>query len=410
VDFVDIINEAALVSKLLLFLVNIVGAELILWFFGTGKNSRVGRFFLAGAIYILLWLDIDFISAHAAAFFSLAQSEPVMLWAFRSMYALLAVFFGVFYCFCLNFPAANPLDPAQRRKNGISTGIWSFFFSASFSSFIVESAVFDPDLPVGSRIIPGPLFWVYCLAAVLTFAFSFYELSRRRLVADSQNRQKARLVALAAGVFGFLNLIFNVLGPALGEWWGCVGFFALFMDYAVVSLLGYVVYLAARDRLAGIKVILVEIFVGLMGASLAVIPFFVELLWQRSLLIVLFVLFCGFGYVLIQGSIKEYREKELLEQKVTQRTHELELAKSDLEENNLTLEVRVRARTRELEFLNQTLEEKIMARTRDLEAKVRDLEKFQKITVGRELKMIELKREIERLSRNGKSLTANENG
>jgi Amt family ammonium transporter len=71
----------------------------------------------------------------------------------------------------------------------------------------------------------------------------------------------------------------------------------------------------------------------------------------------------------------------------------LERAKMNLEEVNAVLEIRVRARTRELELLNQTLEEKIVARTNDLESKVKDLETFQKITVGRELKMIELKEE-----------------
>ncbi len=149
-------------------------------------------------------------------------------------------------------------------------------------------------------------------------------------------------------------------------------------------LLGYVVYRAVHDKLFGIKIILVEVFVGLMGASLLALPVFLESLWQRALMLVLFVLFCIFGYVLVQSTVKELREKEELELKVAQRTQELERAKMNLEEVNAVLEIRVRARTRELELLNQTLEEKIVARTNDLESKVKDLETFQKITVGRE--------------------------
>jgi len=54
----------------------------------------------------------------------------------------------------------------------------------------------------------------------------------------------------------------------------------------------------------------------------------------------------------------------------------------NLEELNAALEIRVRARTRELELLNQTLEEKIVARTNDLESKIKDLETFQKSPLG----------------------------
>jgi hypothetical protein len=242
------------------------------------------------------------------------------------------------------------------------------------------------------------LFWVYAAVAALTLAISFSELSRNRIFADAQNRRKAILAALAAGTFGIFNLLFNVIGPAIGSL-SYLGFFAQFGDYAVALLMGYAAYQFVRDKLFGVKVILVEIFVGLMGASLVVMPFFVGFLWQQAILVVLFCLFCVFGYLLIRSTVKEYREKEVLEQRVAERTKELEDIKQNLEEVNSVLEVRVRARTRELEKLNRTLEEKVVARTNDLEAKIKDLETFQRITVGRELKMIDLKQENERLRR-----------
>jgi len=86
--------------------------------------------------------------------------------------------------------------------------------------------------------------------------------------------------------------------------------------------------------------------------------------------------------------IKEKREKEIAELKKT---------KTELEEMKAVLEIKVRARTSELEELARNLEEQIKERTKELQKKVEDLERFYKLTVGRELKMVELKKEIARL-------------
>jgi len=61
------------------------------------------------------------------------------------------------------------------------------------------------------------------------------------------------------------------------------------------------------------------------------------------------------------------------------------------------LEIRVAARTKELQELNKSLEEKVQERTRELQERLNELERFHRLTVGRELKMIELKKELEQL-------------
>jgi len=63
------------------------------------------------------------------------------------------------------------------------------------------------------------------------------------------------------------------------------------------------------------------------------------------------------------------------------------------------LEIKVAARTRELRELAQSLEEQVKSRTKELQLKVEELEKFHEIAVGRELKMVELKREVGKLKK-----------
>jgi hypothetical protein len=77
---------------------------------------------------------------------------------------------------------------------------------------------------------------------------------------------------------------------------------------------------------------------------------------------------------------------------ISKREEELKEAKS-------VLEIKVKARTRELEEERASLEEKVKERTRELQERLAELERFHKLTVGRELKMMELKKEIETLKK-----------
>lgn len=88
------------------------------------------------------------------------------------------------------------------------------------------------------------------------------------------------------------------------------------------------------------------------------------------------------------------RERTSLEEKVEERTKELEGARTGLEE-------KVKERTVQLEAARQGLEEEVEKRTKELQQKVGEMERFQKVTVDRELKMMELKKEIESLRQEG---------
>jgi methyl-accepting chemotaxis protein len=75
----------------------------------------------------------------------------------------------------------------------------------------------------------------------------------------------------------------------------------------------------------------------------------------------------------------------------------LKLARESLQEDKKVLEIKVKARTNELEELNLSLDEKVKDRTIELQSRVEELERFHRLTVGREIKMLELKKENEKL-------------
>lgn len=70
-----------------------------------------------------------------------------------------------------------------------------------------------------------------------------------------------------------------------------------------------------------------------------------------------------------------------------------------VEESTQVLEVKISARTKRLEELSQDLEAQINNRTKELTEKIKELEMFNDLAVGRELTMVELKKEIAELKK-----------
>lgn len=85
----------------------------------------------------------------------------------------------------------------------------------------------------------------------------------------------------------------------------------------------------------------------------------------------------------------------ILEAKVRERTGELEKERGSLEK-------RIQERTAELEKLKISLEQTVEERTKTLEAKLIELDRMNKHMIGRELKMAELKAEVDKLKNDKK--------
>jgi len=67
---------------------------------------------------------------------------------------------------------------------------------------------------------------------------------------------------------------------------------------------------------------------------------------------------------------------------------------NEIEEVKIILDIRVRAKTRQFQEEAQNFEDKFKQKTKELMERLNELERFHRLTVGRELKMIELKKEL----------------
>ncbi len=99
-------------------------------------------------------------------------------------------------------------------------------------------------------------------------------------------------------------------------------------------------------------------------------------------------------YFLVDSAGEHFRILKKKNEDLNKEREKVLVAYKKAKEAERVLEVRVRARTRELERLSVHQEEIIRERTKKLEEKIEESERFRKLVVGRELRMIELKKGI----------------
>jgi hypothetical protein len=204
----------------------------------------------------------------------------------------------------------------------------------------------------------GPLYPAYAFLVFISLVFGIaFSITKYRKVEGIVKKQ-AQYVLLGLFVSFILVFTTNVLFPLfkIGSFYvsqygpSCLIFFFIFSVLAVT-----------RYHLFDIKLILTELLVFIIATVSLFEALLFQTTWARLLGLSVFILFGYLGYLLIKSTKKEINSKEDLEKKVQERTKELGKANQDLKERQA------------------------------------EVEKWYSLTIGRELRMVELKEKIKEM-------------
>jgi hypothetical protein len=255
----------------------------------------------------------------------------------------------------------------EKKKKLIMAGylLALVLFISGFTSLFVPGVA--PEGSIRWYPQPGPTYHVFILMFFSYVIYGWYLLFK----AFEKNKGKASLpikyvligtfLGFSGGATNFLYF-YSIPIPPYGN--GLVVFIFIFTALAIL-----------KYRLFEVRVILTELLVVIIaGVSLAEALIFKDL-WARVLGFSAFGLFCLIGYLLIRSMNKEIRANEFLEQRVEERT--LELKQSN---------------------------DKLIKAFDELKEKQQELEKWYNLTIGRELRMAELKEKIKEMEEKPGSL------
>jgi len=286
----------------------------IVVYFKNRKNP-LNKSFALFCLSVAVW-------SWAYCFWPGAQDRVSALFWFRALH-IGAIFIPICYFhFTIVF-----LNLYQEKKRILKLGyLVAFIFCVfDFTPLFIKDMV--PKLSFSYWGVPGILYHFFLLMFFGYAIYCWYLLfrARRSLVGEKKKQINYVLIGTLIGFIGGSTnyfLWYDIPIPPFGN-----GLVALYVILTALAI--------TQHHLFGIKVILTEIFVGMIGLILFVQAWLNETLWLRILNWSVFGLFCIFGYYLIRATIGEIQKREQIEKmdkelrKTYKELKKLDIAKSE---------------------------------------------------------------------------------
>jgi len=311
--------------------------------FARGAKSMITYSLGAYAIVSGIWsFSLYFYQVHFL-FSSLAWIKIVYLLVFFLVFGLF--WFSMVYC-RKPWKATLYLSALYFVLSG------PFIYILFFTDLWIEGVIAESW---GPETILGPAYiYVNILWAVFSIA-NIYNLGREYFKTTGIDRERVKYILAGMGLF---ILLVETADTIIPFFFGTTRYFWI-SPLSTIFFVGFTAYAILRYRLMDIKTVLTEILVAVFFILLVAQLVFGNFIQPGLLIIIDLILFLPIAYLLISANRKEIRKAEVLENKVAERTKELN-------ERN------------------------------------QELEKFYQLTVGREMRMVELKNQIKDLEQKSK--------
>lgn len=289
---------------------------------------------------------------------SILLSSTFKKWNFESEYGKKAI---KSFCEKITTPIPSYKDYILKQKEIESIR----FFVVLFSVLLVLSLILHIVLDILNKKFLSWREYSY-FAAIFFFTFLLLTGIRERKIGISCGKY---IGGFSMVLLWSLTMLYTELTLGLGR----------------IMILGYILIFIIIGFFRDYWTVIFSGFLSFLGYGILFYIHSAKEVFRPELDLVLMAVACGV-VALITKSLQKYYYS-LLE------------AQDEIETARAVLEIKVAARTRELRDLTERLDEQVRERTRELQEKFEELERFQKLAIGRELKMIELKEEIEKLKK-----------
>jgi len=343
--------DLVLINKIAITLIIPIGLWLAFWVYFADRKNKINQTFFVFVFTAVIWMSLDF----ATSFPSLLPYALLMArieWAFISVCIVFAYFLSVY------FPRESKRSPVL-DKTVIGIGI-IFFLLSLFTSTVIKSI--EIHHLGGARYVLGMggitfliIMIPFAIVVLLNIFKKYFTLSRSEKI-----RTQYFLVGLS--IYVIANLIFNIgLMLFIREYPIALTYLGTFSG---ILFFGFTAYAIVKKELFDIKVALTSVFVSIIAILLFVDMFlFTDILWIRALKGFTLFVFLIAGYLLIKSVLREIKQREVIAK------------------------------------MAEGLEIKVQERTGELQKKVEQLEKTNRLIVGRELKMVDLKKSVRDLEK-----------